>query len=113
MTQSDADDPAKPEWWRKNERLREQMNLPPYEPPRFEDGTPTFRVTDELEAEYDCTIRFMGKNTSYPDSFLVTVDGTPVMRVGRHRDDNANTVYEMSAAAFREQLEAKLADRDE
>jgi hypothetical protein len=32
------------------------------------------------------------------------------MRVGRHRDDNANTVYEMRAAAFREQLEAKLDD---
>ncbi|MEF8813290.1 MAG: hypothetical protein V5A55_05675 [Halovenus sp.] len=113
MGQSNADDRSKPEWWRKNERLRERMDLPPYEPPRFEDGTPTFRVTDELESEYGCTIRFIGKNTSYPDSFLVTIDGTPVMRVGRHRDDNANTVYEMDATEFREQLAETLADRDE
>jgi len=110
MTQVDPDDPAKPEWWRKNERLREQTGLPPYEPPRFEDGTPTFRVTDELEAKYDCTIRFMGKNTRYPDGFFVTVDGTPVMRVGRHRDDNANTVYEMDTEQFRNRIEEELDD---
>lgn len=112
MGQSNTDGPSKPEWWRKNERLCEQMGLPPYEPPRFKDGTPTFRVTDKLESEYDCMIRFMGKNTTYPDSFLVTVDGTPMMRVGRHRDGNANTVYEMDAEQFREQLEEELTDGD-
>ncbi|MFB6227884.1 MAG: hypothetical protein ABEH88_04770 [Halobacteriales archaeon] len=110
MDQSNTDEPSKPEWWQKNERLRQRMGLPPYEPPRFEDGTPTFRVTDKLESEYDCTIRFMGKNTTYPDSFVVTVDGAPLMRVGRHRDHNANTVYEMDAARFREQLEQELTD---
>jgi len=112
MEESDADDSSKPDWWHENERLREQMGLPPYEPPRFEDGTPTFRVTDALESEYDCTIRFTGKNTSYPDSFTVTVDGTPVMQVGRHRDDNANTVYETDAEQFRQRLEAKVADQE-
>lgn len=110
MDRSDPDDPSKPAWWRENQRLRDQLGLPPYEPPRFRDGTPTYRVTDDLEAEHECTIRFRGKNTSYPDEFDVVVDGSPAFRVGRHRDENANTVYELTADEFRARFEAVLGE---
>lgn len=98
-------DPAesRPEWWSHNETLRRQLGLPEYEPPRFEDGTYTHAVVPEVERAHDCTIRFRSAvNPEYPDDWRVVVDRTPVARVGRHRDKNGNTVYELTAEQFRE-----------
>ena len=114
MTDGGADDqgaepdPEKPDWWVANESLRTEMALPPYRPPRFADGTYTHEVVSDLEAAHDCLIRFMGVNTEYPEDWEVRVDGEPVMGIGRHRDRNGNTVYEMAAAAFEARLEAEL-----
>jgi hypothetical protein len=102
---------AKPGWWVQNERLREEMGLPPYEPPRFADGVPTFETVERIEERYGCTIRFRGINTEYPDDLTVTVDGDPVATIGRYRDNNANTVYEMTSERFREVLERALDGR--
>jgi len=102
----------RPDWWRENERLREDLDLPAYEPPRFADGTHTHEVTDRLERAAGCRIRFVGYNARYPDDWEVRIDGDPAFAVGRHRDDRGNTVYELSAAAFRAAVREHLAERD-
>jgi len=109
MSEPTDDGHGKPEWWVQNEQLREEMGLPPYMPPRFENDIPTFRIIGQLEDQYDCTIRFRGINTEYPDDLTVTVDDQPITTVGRYRDNNANTVYEVTSDRFREIIEEELA----
>ncbi|WP_254546890.1 hypothetical protein [Halomarina pelagica] len=99
---------GKPEWWRRNDRLRAEMELPPYEPSRFRDGTYAHEVVDPLEATHDCTLRFVGFG-GYPADWEVRADGETLFTIGRHRDDNGNTVYEVDAAEFRRRVTAALA----
>lgn len=89
------------------------MDLPEYEPPRFRDGTYTHEVVEPLEAANDCRIQFIGVNTHYPDDWEVRVDGEPVFGIGRHRDEHGNTVYEMSAGAFKERLRSAVTDGEQ
>ena len=100
----------RPDWWAENARRREEMDLPPYRPPRFEDGTYTHEIVPKLEDEHDCSIRFASVNPSYPEDWSVEVDGRPVVSIGRHRDEAGNTVYELSAAEFEERIEAALGE---
>jgi hypothetical protein len=93
-------DSGKPDWWADNERLRDDLELPPYEPPRFADDTYVHEVVERLEADHACTIRLLGVDTRYPDDWEVYVDGESVARVGRHRDQNGNTVYEVTPEEF-------------
>ena len=97
----------KPDWWRRNETLREEMDLPPYEPSRFRDGVYTHEVIAPLEAEHDVTIRFVGFGASSGD-WEVRFDGETLFAIGRHRDEDGNTVYELSATAFEHRVEAAL-----
>jgi hypothetical protein len=93
-------DDERPSWWAENERLREEMSLPPYEPSRFEDGTYTYRVVERIEAEHDCTVRFVAVDPRYPDGWEVRADGERLFPIGRRRDEHGNTVYEMAADEF-------------
>lgn len=95
---------AKPDWWAENEAIKAAFDLPAYEPPRFADGTYTHEIVPSLEREIDGTIRFIGVDTQYPEDWQVRVDGEPVMRIGRRRDDRGNTEYQLTAEAFRERL---------
>lgn len=95
----------KPKWWRDNERLRTEMGLAEYRPPRFADGVYTHEVINPLEEVYDCRIQFIGVDTRYRDDWEVRIDGTPAFEIGRRRDENGNTVYEMTAGAVREAVD--------
>jgi hypothetical protein len=101
-------DESKPEWWADNEAIKRELGLPAYDPPRFADGVPTHEVVDGLEAEHGCRIRFLARNTRYPEDWTVAVDGQDVFSIGRHRDDNGNTVYELDAEAFVAAIEDAL-----
>lgn len=61
-------DTGKPEWWRENEQLRDELDLAPYEPPRVTDGVSLHEVVDALEDEFDCTIRLVGNDTRDGDT---------------------------------------------
>lgn len=103
-------DDDRPDWWARNAAYKRRLGVPEYRPPRFRDGVYTHTVVGELEAAHGCTIRFVGRNSTYPEDWEVQVDGTPVMAIGRHRDENGNTVYELDAAEFEARLDAELSD---
>lgn len=98
----------KPEWWKSNEELREYYELPPYTPPRFSDGEYTHNVVPELESRFECTIQFVGKNTSYPDKWDVLIDGEHRFSIPHRRDKNGNTVYDIPAPSFVERFEESI-----
>lgn len=100
-----------PEWWRENESIREEMGLPKYEPPRFEDGVHVHDVVPDIEDRYDVTVQFAGVNTDYGDDWEIRVDFDPVLSIGRHRDEYGNTVFESSAADVVNALEAELGEQ--
>jgi hypothetical protein len=89
------------------------MGLPDYRPPRFQDDAYTHEIVPDLERKHHCTIRFIGVNVDYPQDWEVRVDEETVMRIGRHRDGNGNTVYEMTAEEFRIAIEDELERRRE
>jgi hypothetical protein len=108
MNGSTGDDP---EWWEENESIRERMGLPQYEPPRFEDGVYVHDIVPDIEDQYDVTVQFVGSNTDYGDDWELRVDFEPVLSIGRHRDEDGNTVFEASAAAIIDALETELSDQ--
>lgn len=111
MMTDDVDRPdSLPDWWARNQRLREDRGLPPYRPPRFENGIYTHEVVHKLEEEFACSILFAGTNTNYPDDWVVEMNGCPLFKVGRHRDDSGNTVYELSAEEFETAFRSAVRD---
>lgn len=101
----DATDPDRPDWWRENDRLRAALDLPAYEPPRFADGSYVHETVAALEREGH-EIRLLAVEPRYPDDWEVRVDGRRAGTVGRRRDGRANTVYETTAARFRDLVRA-------
>lgn len=102
---------SKPAWWIDNEAIRSELGLPSYQPPKFLDGVYTHTVINDLEERYNCSILLMGKETRYGDDWEIQVDNETVATIGRYRNENANTIYEMDARKFRETvINALIAD---
>lgn len=112
MTDAPSGSGARPGWWLENERLKADLGLPRYEPSRFEDGVYTYTVVDPLEEAYGCDIRFVGVNPIYPDDWVVQIDREPAFPIPRRRDENGNTVFQMSSDEFLREVESALADDD-
>lgn len=100
----------RPDWWRRNERLRAALGLPAYEPPRFDDGTYVHEVLPPIEESFDCVLR-LEKNTARSDDWELTVDGEPSMPVERYKDEAGNVVIETSSAEFAAELRTLLRRR--
>lgn len=101
-----------PEWWRQNEHLREEMGLPTYQPPRFDDGVFTYKVVQRLEEEYDCTITFRSKSPRHPCEWEIHIDGEEVGTTDRRRTDRGNTIYRLSSTAFVDLVESTFESDD-
>lgn len=101
-------DAEKPNWWRDNEALREQLDLPPYRPPRFLDDVYIHEVVTCLEQNHEIGILLLGIDTRYGDDWDITVDGDRIGSIGHHRDKNSNTVYELESETFRKIVEDSL-----
>ena len=97
-----------PEWWKKNERLREEMGLPNYEPPKFSDGIFTHTIVSRLEEKYGCSIVFRSNQPRYPARWEIHVDGRCVASTARRRTNAGNTVYQLSSTAFTDLVESAL-----
>jgi hypothetical protein len=102
---SPAPSEERPEWWVENEELREFLGLPEYTPPRFADGVHTHDVIPELEERYGCDIRPLGINTRYLEEWELRIDNEFAFMISRHRDENGNTVYEITSDEFRKRVE--------
>lgn len=98
----------RPEWWKKNERLREEMGLPGYEPPTFSDGVFTHTIVPQLEEKHGCSITFRSKQARYPSRWEIRVDGKCVASTARRRTDAGNTIYQLSSTAFIDLIESAL-----
>lgn len=94
----------KPEWWLRNERDREALGLPEYDPPKFEDDMYVHETVDELEDEYDCSLQILGVGTDYLEEWEVRIDGETAFQIPRYRNENGNTVYRISATEFRSRV---------
>jgi hypothetical protein len=95
----------KPDWWLQSERIKQRLDLPPYEPPRFSDGTYKHQIVEQLEKKHNCEIRFIGNNTEYPDDWEVWINNETVFKISRRRDHNGNTVYLMTPDRFRQKIQ--------
>ena len=89
-----------PEWWREAIAEFERHNLRPYRPPRFADRTLKFAVVHRLERELDVRIDFVSRGAS--GDWTVRIDDEPVGTIGRHRDADGQSVFEMEAEEFAE-----------
>ena len=99
---------GRPEWWQKNARLRAEMELPRYEPPRFDDGVFTHEVIAQLEDEHDCDIMFRSTNPRHPCEWEIRVDGACVGTTSRRRTIRGNTIYQLSSEACIALVESAL-----
>lgn len=102
----------KPLWWRKNEEIKDEYGSFSfeYEPSRFADNIYTHEIVDNIERTRGCEIQFIGVNTRYLDDWEVRIDGQTVFSIGRHRDENGNTVYEMTSDEFKRKVHEELAN---
>lgn len=89
-----------PQWWQEAIRLHREFDLRPYKPPRFSDGQLKYDIVSRLEDDLDVTVEILGINVSYGDDWVVRVDGEPVCEIGRRRDPNGYTVFEMESDQF-------------
>ena len=94
----------KPAWWERNEKDRENLGLPDYDPPKFEDDAYVHEVVDELEERFDCSLQIIGVGTDYLDEWEVRLEGETAFDIPRYRNENGNTVYRMSSDGFRERV---------
>lgn len=92
----------RPQWWAESAAVKNSLDLPAYDPPRFRDGVYIHEVVNPLEEAHDCDILVGALNPHYPDDWQVWIDREPAFTIGRHRDANGNTVYEMTADQFRD-----------
>jgi hypothetical protein len=99
---ADADLEDYPAWWRETIDLFREYELRPYRPPRFEDGELTPDVIASLEAELGVEIRLRARNPEVDDDWGVWVAGEHVADIGRRRDGDGYTVYELPADRFAE-----------
>lgn len=106
----DSASDERPEWWVENRRLKEEMGLREYVPPRFDDGVYAHDIVPVLEAELECTIRFVAFNPDRPGDWRVEVDSRVAFAVERLRDDAGNSVYDISSDAFADRIRSALSE---
>lgn len=96
------DNSSRPHWWQSNEQIKEEYDLPSYDPPRFQDGEYVHDVVNNLEEELDVRIRFVNSEPVENGLWQISIDGEPLEELGRYRDDQANSVFELDSETFRE-----------
>lgn len=101
-----------PPWWDENVAIREELDLPGYDAPTFQDGTYVHTVVEELESRHGTHIQLVDPSPSRDSEWEIRVDGHPIETVGRTRDGSANTVFSITASAFRTLVEDAERERE-
>ena len=89
-----------PDWWIENQSIKSGMDLPFYDPPRFEDGIYTHTIVPVLEEELECEILFIGIDVRYLDDWEIRMDDIPVCDIKKYRTQEGNTIYGISSERF-------------
>lgn len=89
-----------PEWWRENIEEFRRHEMRPYRPPRFSDGELVPPTLMALEADLDVEVRLRAVNPEVGKNWEVTVDGVHVAEVGRTREGEGFTEYEIDKETF-------------
>lgn len=89
-----------PDWWRESIEEFRRHEMRPYRPPRFSDGELVPPLLLELEDDLSVEIRLRAVDPEVGKSWVVTVDGDQVAEVGRVREGEGFTQYNIEAAAF-------------
>ncbi|MBV0903530.1 hypothetical protein [Haloarcula salina] len=111
--ESVTDDPDDaPPWWDENVDIREELDLPGYDAPKFQDGTYVHTVVERLESRLDCQIQFIDPSPKKASRWEIRVDGDPVETVHRTRDVDANTVFGITEAEFERVVESNVTTDD-
>tara|TARA_A100001037_G_scaffold306756_1_gene355058 strand:+ start:25452 stop:25784 length:333 start_codon:yes stop_codon:yes gene_type:complete len=100
-----------PDWWIENQSIKSSMDLPVYDPPRFEDGIYTHTIVPVLEEELGCKILFIGIDVKYPDDWEIRIDDIPVCGIKKYRTQEANTIYGVNSEKFREMVRREMGER--
>lgn len=113
----DEDDPydgedlsTYPDWWRRNVEEFRDHGMRPYRPPRFADDELTPPVIDALEAELDVAVQLRAVNPQVGADWELLVDGEPVAAVGRRREGEGYTRYDVASAEFERLVREAAAD---
>ncbi|MFP9191397.1 hypothetical protein ACLI4Q_07040 [Natrialbaceae archaeon A-CW1-1] len=101
-----------PEWWQEGIELHRKFGLRPYLPPRFQDGTIKYEITEELEDKYGITIRFKAVNPEESNKWNVVVDNENIETVTRRRDTRGFSVFEINSDEFRSLIQRNIVSED-
>jgi hypothetical protein len=99
-----------PSGWVEQAQFRDRNDLPPFRPPRFNDGVRVRSTIEDLETDLDVSIDLIAYDVR-TDGWWVEIDGDPAFSYDRYRDDGANTVIQMDAATFRERVRTAVDER--
>lgn len=108
MTAENDDESSRPDWWRANQRLRDSLDLPAYEPSRFADGPYLHEVRQTLEEQFDCSISFRSTRAEHPSRWAVYVDGEELMELERRRTVDGNNVFEIDSDILVRAVESSI-----
>lgn len=104
----DEDDPYEgsdlsdfPAWWRRNVEEFRRHQMRPYRPPVFADGEITAAVIDDVESEFDVTVRIRAVNPQDAGDWQVWVDGDPIAPIDRTRTASGTARYGMTGDELR------------
>jgi len=102
-----------PDWWRAAvERFREH-GMRPYRPPRFEDGELVPPTVADLESELGVRVELRSTDPGPDPEWGLWVDGERVGTVGRRREADGHTVYELDGEAFEATVREAAEDASE
>lgn len=96
---------AYPPGWVEQVRFRDRYDLPPFRPPRFEDGESVAETVADVENRFGADVSFVAYA---PGEWAVELDGEPAFDLQRRRDDASNVVVETTADGFRERVASAL-----
>jgi len=95
-----------PDGWVEQAQFREEHDLPPFQPPRFVDGQRVRPVVRDLQESLGVTLAFVSYDIG--EEWLVEINGAATFAIDRYRDDAANTIIDVPAERFREQVREAL-----
>lgn len=99
---------AYPVWWRRNIREFRTHGMREYRPPQFRDGELTTEVIGKLEDELSTTVRLRSINPQEGNDWELLVDGVRVATIGRYREAEGFTVYEIDSDEFVEAVRSSV-----